>query len=381
MSNKQLLPNMEFSSLNELCKYINWDFDGTHPDRIKKKLCKYISFHNVGKSKIVIDDVYSDISDMIQISIKKKNTYLYDIDQILCTNSGEIQIIEQKLLKTKNNTFRAGYRCKCLVCGYEFEDYEYNITRGIGCGCCAGKIIVKGINDLWTTSPNIAMYLENPDDGYIYSKYSSKKVNFRCPVCGEILKNKTIRNVSIRGLSCACMRTKSIPNRMMYWTLRNLNIPFEDEKMFIWSNKKKYDFYIPSINTIVEMNGYYHYQLLSFKTTTLDQVNKNDTNKYNMAIDAGISHYISIECRSSNFNYIKNHIIQSDLSKLIPIDNVDWDYVKEKVFMSLIIEVSEKWNSGVKDIDTLAYHLGIKTKETVKKYLNLSKKYGYIKCA
>ena len=47
---------------------------------------------------------------------------------------------------------------KCNTCGYEWETTPNHRTnrRGTGCPVCANKIVVKGINDLATTHPDIA---------------------------------------------------------------------------------------------------------------------------------------------------------------------------------------------------------------------------------
>lgn len=87
---------------------------------------------------------------------------------------------------------------------------------------------------------------------------------------------------------------------------------------------------------------------------------------------------IVIECKSSDFNYIKKHILESDLSTLLPLEKVDWDYVKEKVYMSLMLVIAEKWNSGINDIDQLGQYIGVKSTYTIKKYIRLAIKYGYI---
>ena len=60
----------------------------------------------------------------------------------------------------------------------------------IGCGCCNGKVVVKGINDMWTTNPELAKLLVNPDDGYKYTSTSGKKVDWRCPICNTIIYSK-----------------------------------------------------------------------------------------------------------------------------------------------------------------------------------------------
>ena len=156
----------------------------------------------------------------------------------------KIEILEQTYIVTKNGIKRKAYKARCLKCGYVYTDYDYNFYKKIGCGYCNGKVVVKGINDMWTTNPELAKLLANPDDGYKYTSTSSQKVDWRCPICNTIHRNKVINNISLRGLSCLCSKSKSYPNRFMYWLLDYLHIEFEDEKTFDWSDGKRYDFYI-----------------------------------------------------------------------------------------------------------------------------------------
>ena len=46
--------------------------------------------------------------------------------------------------------------------------------------------------------------------------------------------------------------------------------------------------------------------------------------------------------------------------------------------MSIILTIADEWNSGIRDVNELASCIGVKSKETVKKYYNLAVKYGYI---
>ena len=53
------------------------------------------------------------------------------------------------------------------------------------CNDSLGKCFAKkGINDLWTTCPEVAQLLLNPEDGYKLTKSSGKHVDFKCPNCG-----------------------------------------------------------------------------------------------------------------------------------------------------------------------------------------------------
>lgn len=60
-------------------------------------------------------------------------------------------------------------KLRCNSCGYVFERTPNNITaknRSICCPSCesnkVSNVVVQGVNDLWTTDPEIAQYLEDP---------------------------------------------------------------------------------------------------------------------------------------------------------------------------------------------------------------------------
>lgn len=46
--------------------------------------------------------------------------------------------------------------------------------------CCpAPRKILIGFNDMWATNLDVAKLLANPEDGYKYTQYSNKKVNWK----------------------------------------------------------------------------------------------------------------------------------------------------------------------------------------------------------
>lgn len=137
--------------------------------------------------------------------------------------------------------------CTCKIDGYSWKPIAYSMYKN-GCPVCANKVIIKGINDLWTTHPNIAKLLTNPKEGYSLTAGTAKKKYFTCPNCGEHVL-QTINDVVRRNyVSCkSCNDSISTPNRIMYHLLSQLNVDFQVEKTFDWSlnsnnNKIKYDF-------------------------------------------------------------------------------------------------------------------------------------------
>ena len=89
---------------------------------------------------------------------------------------------------------------KCLVCEHEWSARPHNILSGFGCPQCAlNNRTIVGVNDMWTTAPELAKCLENPEDGYKYTKSSKERVNFICPDCGSLLKDRVIHHTYFNG--------------------------------------------------------------------------------------------------------------------------------------------------------------------------------------
>lgn len=377
MGNK-LKDGMEFENMIKLCDFLGWEYDYKHSNRIAKKLSKYVEFHRENRNKIIIDKVICEDEPIIQFKSRNLD-YIYNMGDIVNVKSGEIEIIGHTKIPIKNSkSLRRGYMCKCLNDGYIYEDYEYNISKGVGCAVCNNKIVVPGINDMWTTNKELASLLLNPEDGYKFTKHSGQKVNWKCPYCNEIHYNRQISNISKRGLSCWCGRTRSYPNRFMYWLLTTMDIKFEDEMVFDWNRAKRYDFYIPDISCVIEMQGSQHYKEVSFTSTTLEYQIRNDDYKEKIAIENGIKNYFRIDCQQSDFNYIKNNVLSSALSMFFDFSNVDWDYVKYKCDKHILHEISEIWNSGNHDCKKIGEILGI-DKGVVRKYANKCQEFKMIK--
>ena len=124
---------------------------------------------------------------------------------------------------------------------------------------CTNQRVVIGINDMWTTNPELASLLANPEDGYKYTKCSTKKLNWKCPDCDEIIYNISIKQVySNKKLSCPkCSDGISYPNKFMYHILKSLGENFKNEYSPDWIKPKRYDFALFKENKkyIIEMDG------------------------------------------------------------------------------------------------------------------------------
>ncbi len=232
-----------------------------------------------------------------------------------------------------------------------FWKAQINSRRNINCGCpyCSGHKAWKGFNDIWTTNPELASKLLNPEDGYKHSQWSNKVVDWKCPNCKELIKNRKISTVNNNGLVCPnCSDKLSFPEKIMYNLLKYIEIEFEYDKTKQWSKGKRYDFYIPSLNTIIETHGEQHYKGgFKSKRKNLESEQENDKLKYEMALQNGITHYIVIDCRIRDFEYIMNSILNSKLIHVLDLKNVNWNKIMKDSQKSINIKMLELWNKGL----------------------------------
>lgn len=230
--------------------------------------------------------------------------------------------------------------------------------------------VVKGKNDLWTTHPEIAKLLLNKDDGYTLSKESHKKADFKCPNCGIVIRNKIVRSVGQYGMKCPnCSDGISYPEKFVSCLLDFLKVSYVRDTAVPWSGDKRYDFYIEDMSLIIETHGAQHYSLEKAfnKDNARDEID-NDAYKKKLALDNGIKNYVELDCRNSDFNYIKNSILNSKLTSMFDFDNVDWNQVGQNSLKSKVLEVCNVYNSGIKSTIKIANMLNLHI-TTVRDYL------------
>lgn len=76
------------------------------------------------------------------------------VDNLLITN--RIRKLNNRGLSQKF------YDYTCKTCTYSDERTESEFKQGKRCPVCAGKKVLVGYNDLWTTHPEIAKLLKDP---------------------------------------------------------------------------------------------------------------------------------------------------------------------------------------------------------------------------
>lgn len=267
-------------------------------------------------------------------------------------------------------------------CGHTWDAQISNRNfNSRGCPYCAksNARLLVGFNDMWTTDPNQAKMLANQKDGYRYTKSSTKKVDWKCPHCGSMINNRSINAVNKNRLCCAkCDDDVSYGEKMMFSLLGYWNIDFICETSLNWSQGKRYDFYIPSLDMIIEIHGEQHYiETGRNGSRNLIDEQKNDELKNRMAVENGIDNYIVIDARKSDYEWIMNSIKTSNLILFFDISDENLDGFTFDPSSSKIRNVWNLWRTGTTDILNLVDITKLH-RSTVNRYLKMGNDLGLI---
>lgn len=308
----------------------------------------------------------------------KKKTHEEYVQELLDKNI-PVDVIE----RYKGNRFSILHKCK--KCGYEWNVRPSNILCGFLCPVCAGKVALGGYNDLWTTHPHIAKWLENPLDGYKLTYGSGKKVNWKCPHCGNIM-SRIIRDVvRLNNLPCPkCSDGVSYPMKFTVSVFNQLNIPIETEKRFEWctfkldDGKSHYGIYdiVFSHNSnqyIIEVDGEFHRNDGIKTGLSLETLQAIDSAKDECAAKNGY-HMIRIPVYDSTIDSIKESILKSELADMFDFSNIDWIQCHRDAVSSRVIKAAKLWNK-YGSAHAVADEMGIR-QESVTKYLRKATKAG-----
>jgi len=117
-----------------------------------------------------------------------------------------------------------------------------------------------------------------------------------------------------------------------------------------WIKPKRYDFYF-ELNIgkyILEMDGSWHKKDNKMSKQTKEKSKEIDNYKDIKAKEHGIG-IIRIDCDKSELEYIKYNILNSQLNKLFDLTKIDWLKCHEYACKSLVKEVCDLWNIGVRN--------------------------------
>lgn len=183
------------------------------------------------------------------------------------------------------------------VCGNITHTSLQNLSRttkkkysgsGTGCSYCSGTHMY--------TDDEIKKYITEERVNYTFVRSFMDNMHLMVVVkhelCGE---EKTLQfNYFKRGEGCRHCKISGGEETIMY-ALDKLGVEYEREKMFEdlvskRNTKLRYDFFIPSVNTIIEYDGRQHYEHIETWIPEKEYIRhiENDRIKDNYAIDKNI---------------------------------------------------------------------------------------------
>ncbi len=283
----------------------------------------------------------------------------------------------------------ASWKCQC-VCGTirtkTTRQLKVNPVRG--CGCFHGfknppKHIPK--STIVDEAPWMLPLFVDKEYPLTHSLHSNKKTLVKCPTCG-IIKEMSADTLYQRGhVTCGiCTDGISLPNKIMRYILIHLD-NIDDLKFEYypkWAERKAYDNYFKYNDKeyIVEMDGGFHYLKNRFNGgRPLEETLKSDKIKDKLAQKHDIE-LIRIDCKESNFEYIKTNIIQSKLNEIFDLSVIDWAECAKFSSESIVIKVWNYYKEHSNENPTLldignVFNLST---NTVMRYLKRGNDCGYL---
>ena len=302
-----------------------------------------------------------------------------EIGEIFKDEKRDITIVDREYRLDEKGQKWKWYNCKCNKCDYKHWIVEPSIlTQKTGCPrCCPNSLVVtEDYNSIVATDPWMVKYFQGGyEEAKEYSRGSHAKVYPICPDCGKI-KDKSVPIYTIyrtKSIGCVCGEGISYPEKLITSMLGQLDIEFQTQltsKNLAWCDKYKYDFYIPSLNMIIETHGEQHYKQTTRKgARTLEQEQENDRLKKELALSNGIEHYVVIDCRKSIMGWIKEKVLKSELSNIFNLLIVDWKKCEKFALSNLVKEVCEYYNENKHMTTSEVGEVFGLTKTTIRKYL------------
>lgn len=326
-----------------------------------------------------------NLSDLVY---KHKMPFKYEIGQHILNNSEDFVVLDREyrdINDKKGTTTKRYYYIKCNKCGKESWREERRLNANISCSVCCGKEVLSGYNDIATVAPWMIKYFPNgEEDAKLYTPCSNKKVTVICPDCGR-RKNIIIYNIYKRhNIQCVCGDKMSYPNKFLFSFFEQLGANFTPEKTFDWSENRRYDDYIilPNGETLIcENHGGFHYFENNYKTSkiSLEEQQKIDKLKQELALKNGITYYVQLDCRYSDKEWIKKSIENSILADLFDLSKVDFNECDLFATKNLAKTVCDyrRDNPEALDVDIAKYfNIGIDATRT---YLLKGDKLGWCK--
>ncbi len=293
----------------------------------------------------------------------QKRRWRYEIGDYIKDKYNDLEITDRKDGKYKFICHKCGYKCGKHYFNQKLkEEYWMILSHKAGCKtlcpCCSNTIVVPGINDLATITPEIVKYFkgntleEKSKLASMFRPYSNRKADVQCPNCGRIYPDIMISNLQKGHFGCKCMKQMSYPEGFFASMLEQLNIKFIFNRKHDWctfynpfKNKEtygRYDFLLSDLKLIVEIDGGYgHGHIYQRKDEDVFIDNKKDELARKNGYDI-----IRIKALESNLEYMRRQICQSNILKYINIDKVDFSICNKNARKSKYNEIYKLYTKG-----------------------------------
>lgn len=251
------------------------------------------------------------------------------------------------------------------------------------CPYCVGFICLEE-NSIYSLRPDLIKYFENPEDAKTVPLGTVRKIDVRCDICGHP-KTMEARNLVLYGFGCpVCGDGISYANKFIRALLMQFDIDYHFEYMLKDSNtgiKSFYDamFYYKDVPIFIEMDGELHRESWFHDERAEEDLKKHiekDKIKDEMVKDIG-GIIIRIPFEENEKYKLDELIKQSDLSKYLNLEKVDWKKCREYCESSLVKEVCDYYNNNPnmtnKEIRE-HFHIG---SDTLNNYVKRGEKLGW----
>lgn len=256
------------------------------------------------------------------------------------------------IIGKKSQNRKEIFTLQCYKCGGTFEANrrslnsaciirENNKNKSNWCPICNGKTVVSGINDIATLRSDLVKYFENIKDAESVSTGSHKRVKLKCPECKQS-KIMYASDLCSCGFHCDyCSDSVSLGNKIIRNLMLQLPVDkYDFEYTDSWAKQKRYDCFFEYKNKkyLIEIDGEQHIKNTSWSTK--EWQNQNDLLKSSLASNNGFI-LIRIKAYKTDFDYIKQSILKSELSTLFDLSNIDWNVINKQTITSMNLMIAE----------------------------------------
>ena len=319
-----------------------------------KKGLFYVTYHMEDKGKVKVEyDNYVKVIDPHDLKTLNINKIVNPPNK---AKYREQEVVNGDTVRTIIKVKNVGivYTMICSEYKEEYDIRESDLLRGRGSPYKSGRKVCY-TNSLYSVE-NLREYICDLEYSKTVTKFSHKDVKCKCPICGEvkIMKvNKLVNN----GFSChRCSSTITYPERLMIGLLELNNLNYEYQKVFKDLPNRKFDFYLPKLNMVIETHGLQHYRELNGYMNH-EKTKESDLEKYNYCKNKNID-YIEINCSYSDLSFILNNVENSKLNNIL----------KNKDYHNLRNYIIRSKNDDIKYSIYLDYCNGLSKKELKDKY-------------